>query len=309
MKTKVCTFNVLVAVIWLLPSVVGAQVDCDIDPPGALQAAINAASTDGTTITVSGTCNENVTIAEHKHRLTLEGGGTATINGADPTAHTIFVRGRGTTIRGFTITGGRNGVLVFTGGTALIDGNTIQNTGSNGIVLAQDSAGRIVNNTIQDNPITGIVVTEHSSARIGFLNNADTVASPNTIQNNGNQGIIVTRSSSARIVGNTISNNGLASASDGIAVLRASQADISSNTVDGNGRDGIFLNLNSVVNLGADTGATIFDLPNDTTAGSENVNFGIRCATGGAADGRQGTLNGAAGPASFAGNCVNSLIP
>lgn len=31
MKTKVCAFSVLVAVIWLLPSVVGAQaVNCDL---------------------------------------------------------------------------------------------------------------------------------------------------------------------------------------------------------------------------------------------------------------------------------------
>ncbi len=306
MKTKVCTLSVLVAVIWLLPSLAQA-VDCDAGE--SLQAAINAAAPTAApvTITVTGTCNENVGIRENKHRLTLDGQGIATINGPNATTATVGVQGAGIIIRGFTITGGRNGVLLQ--GTASIDTNTIQNTGSNGISVNQGGSARIVNNIIQNNPNTGIVVSENSSARIGFRNNFDTVASPNTIQNNGEHGIIVTRSSTAGIVGNTISNNGLAAGSDGIIVTRASQADISSNTIDGNGGDGIFLNLNSVVNLGEDMGTTIFDLPNSTTVGLENGNFGIRCVTGGAAHGRQGTLNGTSGPASFAGNCTSSLIP
>jgi len=263
----------------------------------------------GDTLLVSGICNENVVIEEELHNITIDGQGTATINGPDPTDHTIFVKGRGITIRGFTITGGRNGILVGRGGTALIDTNTIQNTGNNGILLNQDSSARIINNTIQNNPNAGIVVSENSSVRIGFLTNQDTDASPNTIQNNSDQGIIVSRSSSARIVGNTISNNGLASGSDGIIVTRASQAEISSNTIDGNGRHGIFLNLNSAVSLGDDTGDTIFDLPNSTTVGSENGDRGIRCVTGGAVDGRLGTLNGTNGATLFAVNCINSLNP
>jgi parallel beta-helix repeat protein len=298
---------VFVGFLLLLPSVGGTQaVDCDLGE--SLQAAIDGAGTEAT-ITVSGTCNENVTIREEKDSITLDGQGIATINGPDPTDHTIFVRGRGITIRGITITGGRNGIFVSRGGTALIDTNTIQNTGNNGILLNQESSARIINNTIQNNPNAGIVVSENSSARIGFLAAQDTVASPNTIQNNSDQGIIVSRSSSARIVGNTISNNGLASGSDGIIVTRASQADISSNTIDGNGRHGIFLTLNSAVSLGDDTGDTIFDLPNSTTEGSENGDRGIRCVTGGAVDGRLGTLNGTMGATLFAVNCINSLNP
>ena len=249
------------------------------------------------------TCNENVVVREEKSRITLDGQGTATINGPIATDHTITVRGSGITIKGFTITGGRNGVQVVRGGEALIDGNTIQNTGNNGVIVSQHSSARIINNTIQNNPGNGINVGENSSARIGILTTQDTVASPNTIQNNTDRGIIVNRSSSARIVGNIISNN----TDDGIAVGRASHADISSNTINSNGGDGIFLNINSGVNLGSDTGDGIFDVPNSTT--ENNTGFGIRCVTGGAADGRQGTLNGTSGAASFAGNCINSLIP
>ncbi len=308
MKTKVCAFSVLVAFIWLLPSVVGAQaVDCDTDPPGALQAAINAAAPTAApvTITVTGTCNENVIIGENKHRLTLDGQGIVSINGPDTTFATVSVRGRAITIKGFTITGGQNGVNIMRGGTAIIDGNTIQSTGSNGINVFSHSFARIVNNTIQNNPASGINVNENSFARIGFLEGDDMVATPNTIQNNGANGIGVFRSSNARIIANTISTN----TGNGVFVNSVSHADIASNTIDGNTGDGILVGRNSGVDLGRDTGDTIFDLPNSTTIGSENGGFGIRCFINSYMDGRQGTLNGASGDVNFTGGCINSLMP
>ena len=51
-------FIVLGAFLLLLPSIGLGQVVC---PGSSLQAAINAASA-GATITVTGTCNENITI-------------------------------------------------------------------------------------------------------------------------------------------------------------------------------------------------------------------------------------------------------
>ena len=302
---------VFVAFLWLLPSVAEAQaVNCD---EASLQAAINAAGT-GATLLVSGTCNENVVIREEKNRITVDGQGMATINGPDASDHTVTVRGRGITIRRFTISGGRNGVQVIRGGTATIEGNIIQNTGNNGINVSQHSSARIINNTVQNNPNNdGVTVNENSEARIGFLSPADAVASPNTITMNGRHGIGVFRSSNARIVGNTISSN----TEDGIRVARASHADIASNTIEGNSGDGIFVSQNSGVNLGSDTGTTIFDLPNDTTVGSENGGFGIRCAINSYGDGRQGTLNGTMGAKSFNfdppgpndGGCHDSLLP
>ena len=56
-------FIVFASFLWLLPSTARA-VNCDTDGPGALQAAINAAGT-GATISVSGTCNENVFIGRN----------------------------------------------------------------------------------------------------------------------------------------------------------------------------------------------------------------------------------------------------
>ncbi len=293
---------VLGAFLLLLPSVAVAQVevDCDKDPPGALQHAIDAASP-GDTILVSGTCNENVTIPEGKDRITLDGGGQATIRGPDATGNTIRVRGRGITITAFTITGGRTGIDVLRGGTAVIDGNTIEGTGQNGINVGSWGAADIVNNTIHNNPGHGIFLPGNSFAFIGFRTAIDTVASPNIIRNNGIHGISVTFSSSARIVGNTISDN----TRNGVNVDRASQANISDNTIDGNGQNGIFVTENSGVNLGSDTGDGIFDAPNRTKV--NNGLHGIRCRVGGYGNGRIGTLNGNSGPKDFGTSCIDSL--
>jgi parallel beta-helix repeat protein len=113
----------------------------------------------------------------------------------------------------------------------------------------------------------------------------------------------VTRLSSARIVGNTVSGN----VGNGITVERVSQADISANTINGNDRNGIFVTQNSGVNLGNDTGDTIFDKPNYTTA--ENGLFGLKGTMGGYADGWLGTLDGLRGRVFFDLRSVNSTTP
>jgi len=304
---------VFVVLLWLQPSV------GDADGPKIREVTCSPEKTigdelrkldPGDTLLVSGACNEHVMIEEQVHNITLDGQGAATINGPDATRSTVNIRGNGIAIRGFIISGGDTGILVTRGGTALIDGNTIQNVGNHGINVNQRSSARIINNTIQNNPGDGILVNENSSVRIGFLSTDDAVASPNTIQGNVEDGISVTRSANARIVGNTISNNG----GNGVLVNRGSHADISSNTLDGNAGSGIFVTRNSGANLGSDAGAGIFDAPNSTTV-NNGVN-GVRCRINSYADGRLGSLNGNAGASSFDttvgtpnGGCINSLNP
>ncbi len=298
-KTKLqWGFIVFGAFVLLLPSVGLGQVNC---PGNNLQAAINAASP-GATITVTGTCNENITIPWDKTSLTLNGGGTATINASVPTNATVTVLSRNASVIGFNITGGLYGIQVVRGAVGIIDGNVIQSA-SYGIVVAQTSFAAIINNTIEENPTAGIVVADSAAAYIGVSSNANTVAQSNTIQNNA-IGIIVAGSSSAKIVGNNISSN----TGDGVQVVKASQADIASNTINGNGGNGILVVQNSGVNLGRDTGTTIFDLPNSTTI--NNGDKGLRCSIQGYADGRLGTLNGTGpNPTFFFRNCSNSLTP
>lgn len=266
---------------------------------------------------MSGTCNENVTV---RTRLTLDGGGSATINGsgpgADPNSTTLLVTSRGVTITGFIITGGSIGIHVVNGATAEINNNTIESVGTNGIIVSRAGSVRIINNTIQNNLNgSGIIINDSSAARIGFTGpHGARVSEPNIIQNNDGAGISVTRSSSARILSNTISGNGV----DGVRVQRASHADIASNIINGNSGDGIDVRENSGVNLGRDTIDVDFDPVEDShnTTTVNNTGVGIRCRINSYANGVLGIagapndgLTGGSGDKSFTdGTCVDSLI-
>ncbi len=287
-------------------------------PTDSLQDAIDDAKPRDTLL-VSGVCKENVHIGAGKRNLTLNCQGTATINRPDPTAHTVQVDAVDVTIRGFTITGGRQGInligratirnniikytghrgiTVEAGGVASIMSNVVHHTGEGGVYVILSSYARIIDNTIRDNPEIGILVSESSSARIGFSSFEDTVPQPNTIQNNGQDEISVIRSSSAVILSNTI--NGMASTGAGIRVSLGSHADIGDNDIKNN-QDGIVVSDNSNVNLGATV--IVFDGPN---TGSNSRN-GIRCRVGGTANGTLGTLTGGTAPTNFGASCTDSL--
>jgi parallel beta-helix repeat protein len=241
----------------------------------------------------------------------LDGCGTAAITAPDPTQPAVLIRAKDITVRAFTITGGRGGVIITRGGTGVVDGNIIRDSGFYGVSASQLSSAVIVNNTIENHQQAGIGVAETAYAFIGFVLPTDTVASPNFIRGNRAQGIAVFRGSYARIVGNVITDNG----ANGVNVRESSSAQISDNTVNGNGANGILVAQGSGALLGADagtggggpTGNTMFTRPNTTT--TNNVGFGVRCQVAAHVDGRLGSLNGNAGQESYVEGCVPSLIP
>lgn len=329
---------VLVAFLWLLPVVGRAQaasgppplppntpraneapdvtraVDCGSGQ--TIQEAVNN-SNPGDTVLVSGSCSENVVVGVGRRNIVIDGQGTAMIDGPDPTAHTILIRGAGITIRRFSsISGGQDGVHITRGGDAIVASNTIENTNRFGIAVVQGSSARIVNNIIHDNPRHGILVEESASARVGFLSFEDTTPRPNTIQGNGGDGVNVNRSSSAIILSNTITGNH----GNGVGIFRVSHADVGGNSIDANGTagtpgppptpavgDGIFVSENSGVNLGQ-TGI-VFDGANSTSPATKNTVFGLHCAINSYARGTRGTLNGNTGATSFDATCINATSP
>ena len=310
-QTKISLIAVVFgAFFWLLPSLgEAATIDCNI-PQATLQAAINRLKPGDTLQVINGsTCNENVVVDESHERITLDGLGSATINGPNTERPTVYVSGRRIVITGFTISGGGSGINVGSGGAAIISANTIQNTVF-GITVHEASSAQITNNIIQTNAGDGIVVLQSASARIGFLVFAGLPpvagdVGPNTIQNNGRHGILVFGSSNAEIIGNTIKRNG----GIGVVVTTASHAHVSGNTIDGNTGSGIVVGQNSGVTLGFDTGTDPRALPNSTTVSQENVGFGITCFINSSAEGRLGTLNGTAGAGSCTGEgSIDSLL-
>lgn len=292
--------KLIVAAIGTLPLLMSgppadaATISVDCNAGGKLQAALNGAVS-GDTILVTGTCNESVSVRDELVRLTIDGQGTSTVRGSASTATVFQVLGRNITIRGFTITGGRSGIGVLRGGSALIDTNTIQESGT-GIVVHQNGHARIVNNTIQLNAIAGITVWESSMARIGYLDVAGPVMG-NLVRDNAGPGITVQRGSAAVVLGNTISGND----GPGVLVRGGSHADLSGNAIDGNGSDGVVVTVNSDVQLGEQGG--IFEPANESAV--PNTGYGISCSLNSTLAGALGTLNGESGRRKLDSSCSN----
>ena len=257
----------------------------------------------GDTILVSGACGENVRIPAETVRITLNGQGKTTIQ-APAKGDGFFVRGREITIKGFTISGGRDGIHLSgsaSGASANIVENTIRKTGRHGIHLDHTSVGRIASNTIESARHCGIDVAEGSVARVGYLLRPQGHG-PNAIRDSGEHGISVNRQSSARIVGNTIENN----KGSGVYVTRNSQADVFGNAISGNGADGITASHGAGINLTNED--NLFDLgSNRTDARSKNAGFGLNGSVGGYVDGPLGTLDGARGARQIGKGCVDSV--
>jgi len=257
----------------------------------------------GDTILVSGKSSENVAVLAETVRITLDGQGKAVIE-APAQGDGFFIRGREITVKGFTITGGRDGIHlsgVAAGASANIVDNTIRKTGRHGIHLDHSSVGRIAGNTIEEVLASGIDVAEGSVARIGYLL-PPLGHGPNTIRGCGKHGIAVTRGSSARVVGNTIENN----KGSGVFVSRHSQADVMGSAISGNGGDGITATHNSGVNL--DNEEKLFNLgANRTEPGAKNAGFGLSGAVGGYADGPIGSLDGAKGARKLEAGCIDRV--
>ena len=184
------------------------------------------------TLRIVGVCDEFVAIDRNDVSL-VAGGPLAGIHGPDVSADTVAVTGDRFLLDGLTVTGGRNAVVLTSGGRAILRNCAIRSEGSgivggigiffrqggNGLVDGCDSSGNrsdglaldaaiatIVNSRFTTNGRAGILVFHGSTARIG-LSDALTVAG-NVINSNASNGIHVTVGSQALIAGNTVSGNG-----------------------------------------------------------------------------------------------------
>ncbi len=213
------------------------------------------------TLTVYGTCNENVVIWRF-NQLTLRGKSGATINDASGGTGSVVYIGESTEIevQGFTINGGTWAVMCDDFTVCRLDGNTIQGASGVGIQVGMSRA-TIGANTIQNNGI-GVAVIESGFVRTtgGLIvqqNQADGVlvdyggtydSFGDTIQNNAGSGIDLFQHGFLLLVGATIAGNSLY----GVTVLGQSSADFEvSNSVTGNGASGVLLRDSSYVDFRA----------------------------------------------------------
>ncbi|MGZ5126300.1 MAG: right-handed parallel beta-helix repeat-containing protein [Burkholderiales bacterium] len=279
-----------------------ATLTVDCDSGNTIMGALGNVK-QGDTVLVSGTCKEQVSIAPEIVRITLDGQKRTTIQhpgGAAPSPHALYNRGKEITIKGFTVTGGLDGIHLSGPASAVIDGNLVVKNAGRGIHIDKGSIARILNTTVEHSGLIGIDVTGASYAYIGVFIPRVAALSPNTIRNNGGPGINIERTSGAWIVGNTISNN----KESGIVVHRNAQADVIANVINANGGDAIAVSYGSGVNLSSEPRR---DGPNRTSTGQNNSGVGISCIIGGYVEGPLGTLTGAKGAKAFDNGCVDGV--
>ncbi len=208
------------------PGPVDVTVDCGAGQ--TITQALQGISGSPLTVTVRGTCNENVTIT--RNDVTLRGESpTATITGSNPASDTIRIDGaQRVLLDTLIVNGGRDGVGGTRGASFTVLGSTIQHAGNYGIMVGENSQAAIDDNLVENSAIDGIRVIGNSSANI----------TNSTVRWSGQFGINIQEGSSARIGftyaqgrgGNTIEGN----SRDGIQVYMTSSAVLYGNTIQGN---------------------------------------------------------------------------
>ncbi len=168
------------------------QVLCPGGGPGAypsVNAALSALDPHGpNTITVSGTCVENIFIDKFE-RLFIQSapGQTATITAADASGVVLQTfQSTGILISGLVFQGGSTGVFLNQGSNVTIVNCTMQRNSGDGLGMQMASTLVMENSTVQDNQGNGMTV--------GVASNATMATNPNErirVLRNGGDGIDV----------------------------------------------------------------------------------------------------------------------
>ncbi len=159
--------RVLVVLVFTLAGIVHAQTNVNVDCSGSnaqafhsINAALNTLNLVGpNTITVSGTCHENVALVQ-RDRLTIQAaaGHVATIeNAAAPPVSTMYVAGsHNIVLNNLVIQGGSPALYISDSSSAiLMQSCTVQNSSADGLDMDMESQLVIQDSTIKNNSAAG----------------------------------------------------------------------------------------------------------------------------------------------------------
>ena len=207
-------------------------------------AAVMSQTQPGDTIRISGTCNEAVVV--DKDGITLDGGGSAVIDGSGIDLSVIAVIGRrNVTVRGLTVQNGLIGIHVGLGASAWLENVTAR--GSRSKAGYNSGHGILVANS-SDAVLTGSIVAN----------------------DNASHGIQVWQGGRASVVGNLVFEGS-----------RLPQASLQAN---GNGVSGIDVGLGSSLQVQAPGGVYATVQTNDNGSNGIWLNNGSSAQFGGGAD-------------------------
>ncbi len=208
-------------------------------------------------VTVKGTCYEQVTIT--RDDVTLQGdpesGGT--VGGPDSSTDVIVVTGNRIRLENLTITGGNNGIRVggafnvalhkimvldaanhgvlIRAGDVTITSSQVRQAGVDGLHLQRQASARIVESVFDKNHGAGIIAQQGSTLS----------ASSCVIDYNVSNGIRIMTGSEATLIDNLVLRNG----DDGIIAFLGSIMDLQGNEVFANRGSGVVGNANATLQM------------------------------------------------------------
>ena len=169
----------LVVLMFTIAGIVRAQTNVNVDCSGSnpqafhsINAALNTLNFVGpNTITVSGTCHENVALLQ-RDRLIIQAmaGHFATIeNAATPPAITLYIAGsHNIVLNHLIIDGGAPALYVSNSSSAtLVQNCTVQNSTADGLDIDAQSELTIQNSTIKSNAAEGVFISNGSQLTFG----------------------------------------------------------------------------------------------------------------------------------------------
>ena len=245
------------------PTTFTVKVDCN--KKGSIGATLahltQTGNTRGVTISVTGTCKENITIGGFDH-LVIQGSPSATIEDAsNGTAAVVLVYSSyDVVVQGFTITGGANGLNCLQYSFCFFSQGTVQQASAAGVRFARS------NGVVQSS-----IIVNNASHGIQAVNGSTLVTDSNQIKDNGAAGIMVLSGSNLTEGSDTIKGNAfgiraaggsvvrafglsmMGNASDGVRLEKESSAEFDGdNVITGNGGDGVAIHDLSFASFAAD---------------------------------------------------------
>jgi hypothetical protein len=240
-RTLFTVVSSLVVLCFAVSAWATAPIRVDCSKEGSINKTLarlaQSGNTRGVTISVTGTCHENITITGFDH-LVLQGIPGATIQDASNGSNTVVAvwSSNDVTLQRFTINGGSIGVWCG-GSLCKLSSNTIQQSAGSGVSVESTNL-YLWSNNILNNVSSGVdaefgsnVVTSSNTISDNFRGftvfaGSNLTASGDTIQQNNETSIVLVHKSFMRAINVTINNN----KADGVYLQAGSTAAYSGGT-------------------------------------------------------------------------------
>jgi hypothetical protein len=202
------------------------------------------------TVTVVGSCTENILIQSVDQLTLIAKNGASITDGSNGTLAVVDIEGsHSVTLQGFTINGGSPGVSCGTSSVCYLNNNTVQDSAGMGVSVLASSHAFLESNVIQNNASSGSTASSgaqmFSSNDIFQSNGAEGVsirpgayfeASNSSFLNNG----VGIRAGIATLLLNSVTITG--SVGNGVTLLGSAAATFAGSTIiTGNGGIGVYL--------------------------------------------------------------------